>query len=371
MRWIRLSFGILIGGAVLGWAAPVLAADSTIYVSDKDVAVSDDGTTVEVTAVSSAEQKLTLSAEVPDQDACDVTVSPKKLFPGKVRDVTFTLTGDCQVDEGIELTFTGTNGDQALTTTVKADKAADTPAYWDDLRLGGAIGLVAALVVAGAAWFTGMEGSRGQLGKTLPGLDKAWSFSESWVANVTAVSTAIAAVLFGSDSLESILGEKPTNALAALTASAGIAGLLVALSGIVTLATVAGEREGDAGARGLLTAGGVAGGAFLTLTGTFLVVATASSIALDLLDDVPDVLVWVCIGIVALIVATYGYRTVSELLAIEQVDPPDEGDPTVEALELIAAAIATQGGAGLPMPGAAPAGTPVTVAPRRRRAALL
>ncbi|WP_421119884.1 hypothetical protein ACE2AJ_00550 [Aquihabitans daechungensis] len=339
MRWTKLLVLAFASLLFFGAGPPAFGADPTIYVSDKDVEVSADGTDVQITALSSAPDDLALSAEVPGQPECDVAVSPKKLVSERLRSVRLTLSGDCDVEKGAKLALTGTGGASPITVDVVAAKAAVTPEYWDDLKDGAWQGPLVALVVVALAWIFAMQKQFRSVRTALPGLDKTWSFSDSWIANVTAISTAIVAVLFGSDSLESILGEKPTHALATLTAAAGLAALLVALSGMVTGALVAGERQNKGAERGMLTAGGVALGALLTLSGTFIAVFTVIGMAGDVFEDIPDVAIVAASIAVVGIVAWYGFWTLKELIDVNKIEPKATPDATVTQLKRIAKAL--------------------------------
>jgi hypothetical protein len=103
-------------------------------------------------------------------------------------------------------------------------------------------------------------------GAPLKQLDPSWSFSDSWVANLTVAGTVVTAILGSSEVIKTFLGDEAESALALATVGGAVALAFVAAGQILVLAT---KKRLDGGwkAKGWVTVGGLLGGAWLTLTG--------------------------------------------------------------------------------------------------------
>jgi uncharacterized membrane protein len=97
------------------------------------------------------------------------------------------------------------------------------------------VALPLAMLLAFMAYLLSMGGSRAGLGKELSGLESSWSFSDSWVSNITAGSGLVVAILGSSDLLTSVLGEKAKSAIAVSTVAGVIALALIAAAGVLVL----------------------------------------------------------------------------------------------------------------------------------------
>jgi uncharacterized membrane protein len=116
--------------------------------------------------------------------------------------------------------------------------AAAAPVEWSPL-LAFVYAVVVALfvvLVIYAIWSVRSNASeRGPL-TSLKGLDASWSFSDSWLSNVTAASGLLVAVAGSSDFLKSVLGDKADAVVGVATVAGLIVTGLVGAAGVLVLA---------------------------------------------------------------------------------------------------------------------------------------
>lgn len=194
--------------------------------------------------------------------------------------------------------------------------------------------IVSALVVIGAV-VTSSWVRKSEATGALYGLSSSWTFSESWASNVTVASTALLAVLASTDVVPVALGDdQAESALAIVLVASAISAGLVGLAPLVLKALVTAD--------GYFHAAGLSIAALLTLTGVGIEIGVASANADRLFGgDTPYIVITGLV--VAAVAATYGFRSLHDLLKRTETvpDPPSE---TLQAAGLIAEAILAAAG---------------------------
>jgi hypothetical protein len=181
---------------------------------------------------------------------------------------------------------------------------------------------------------------RRSLGVALTGLDKSWTFKDSWVTNLTAASGVIVTVVGSSEFLTAVVGSDAQGAIGVVTVAALISVAITGAAGIAVLA-LKGPLQNETTILGLLT-------------GTFLSLGAAAGQVWAVVWALDDVslgaghwLMWVGAGLATSLLLAYGITSILGLLT-QGTAAAVIGDPLKPPYsnEVVAAAIlaASRGG---------------------------
>jgi hypothetical protein len=249
------------------------------------------------------------------------------------------------------------------------------PPDWHTLRvfpISLGILIILALVLYSSWGGKDKAGKKPSLTAPLQYLDSTWSFTDSWVANVTVLGGLLTGVFGSTDVVKPFLGDSADSSIALATIGAAVAAAFVAAGPILLLAT---KQKGS----GAFTIGGLLGASILVLTGAYgeiwVVYNATKNLSLSGFEDLA-----VVFAILAgLLLALYAWRSTMDTLAHGTDEPPKPPKPdAIKAAELVAAALKAQNNADVgaidkaiqPMNAqfAPPAAEPTA---RRRQSALL
>lgn len=295
------------------------------------------GSKVELSFTNLTDGPAVLEAEA---SGCEPSLSKNQLPPNQITPLTVEVPEACAQREGLELKLTATlAGGASQTFQVNPKGAPATTPNWHELWAF-LVALLASLVLSVLVYFRGWEpkgeGKR-KLNQPLGALDATWKFNDNWATNATAAG-ALLTGLFSATTAKAFLGADAEALTALATVGAAIALLLVNAAPIVTLSTksyrVSHGKRGDA-----FTVGGVLLGAVLTLAAAagqlWIIAYTASELDLGS----AGLLVWVGFGATIIILVTYGFRSLSDLLERGTEPKAAEPDAEIEAAKLIVKAI--------------------------------
>ena len=201
--------------------------------------------TFTVTLTNLTDQDLDLTASVPSDESCGVSLAPSSLSPNQPpTKVEIGLGAECDTSEG-KLAVAIEAGNASFNVSAAEPDAPDTP--WTQLRvfyviLAGAalVALVAMGVLRRKRWW-----------KPLEGLKADWDFKDAWATNVTALGAILTGVVGSSSVVKSILGEDAEKSIALATVGAAIAAALALTAPIVLFVF---KREGSYTLLGVLLA---------------------------------------------------------------------------------------------------------------------
>jgi hypothetical protein len=257
-------------------------------------------------------------------------------------DITVKIDARCKAGESSAgYPFDVTAGGQTLSATAKAKSTSKVAwgAFWG--FIGGLVGatLVVALVAENWRWRSAPNASvpppslwKGPWLTPLKGLEKSWSFKDSWVTNLTAAGGVVIGLFGSSEFLKAALGDKAEATVGAAT----IAGLVaVALTGAAGVLTQTIRKRGD---KHVSFAGFLAGAAvaFGAAAGQIATIA----VLLDGLDlGFAAWVVWVAAGLALLLLFSYALTSIPDVLT-EGTKPDPPGPQTrIVPTEVYAAAI--------------------------------
>jgi hypothetical protein len=306
-----------------------------------------------------------IEAKAGGQRACVLTPDKTRLVSAESTPVSIAVPATCKADDGLTVDVVVTSGSTRLASfeVTPEVKPADE-SEWGNLYafpLAWVATLVVLALLLSKGW-TPPEGATRSPFQRLH-LDATWKFNDNWATNISAVG-ALVTGLFGATTAKAFLGSDSESAVALATVGAAIALALLAAAPIIALATKSfkvvpvteGGKEvvvdGKPVTKRLdsFTAGGLllaASVVFASAVGQLWVV-TATGRALEL-GDLEKAYLWVTFGLATLLLATYGWRSLKDLLERNTAEPPTADGDSIKAAKLVAAAIqgtkvATAGG---------------------------
>lgn len=213
--------------------APALAIldDGSPAISD-----GDNGWVVELSAtnLTQGELNLTVTPAASGPSGCTATPKPATLPPAADTKFEVDLAAPCAVADGFTFTLSVSSGDLTQPFTVNATKTAEAAEEWGSLQV--FVVALSILIVVGIVASVGVIIKRdpegGYLGK-LPYLDASWSFSDSWLTNITAAAGLLTGVVGSSEVVKALLGVDGDNDLRMATVGAAISLALLALTPLV------------------------------------------------------------------------------------------------------------------------------------------
>lgn len=144
----------------------------------------------------------------------------------------------------------------AASASTGASGASDSP-EWEALWAF-PVALLVSCVLAGALFARSFP-QKG-LGAPLEHLEKSWSFSESWVSNVTVTGGLLSGIFGSSEVITALLGTETKSAVALATVGGAAAIFFTASSPVIVAATR--SKQGN-----FITAAGLLAGAAVTIAG--------------------------------------------------------------------------------------------------------
>ncbi len=336
--------------AVPGPAVAVPGDDSGTAVVDVS---EDDGTwsgSLEVTNASASTVELAVAAKSGLGDDCaPPEVSPDQVAANRVQSVTIEVS--CEVPDGgavVVLTL-GPDDTQTVDVTLEPEGTEEPEWTWLLVVLVAAALAAAAPVVpvyrralrrplqkvtAGEPEWKAPVGNAprepvvGTVSGSTPvtGAPTDWSLSESWASSFTALLALLTALVGSSETLTALLGTAPEGAEGQLLVTAAASALLVGMAPVVL--KIVGPSSSP-------TVAGIAVGAWVTLTGTFLQVLALVYVLREGPLALPAV---VLAAVVVLLLVAYAVRTLDQLFSDSFPDPGPEQPTAVSELMLLTAA---------------------------------
>jgi hypothetical protein len=166
----------------------------------------------------------------------------------------------------------------------------------------------------------------------LKGLDKSWSFKDSWLSSVTAGAGLALGVLGSSDFLKAALGDKAEATVGAATVAGLVGAALTGAAGVLVLAI---KRPGTPG----ITIAGLLSGSAVAFAAAGGQVWTVAVLLSDVDLGFGDAIVWVAAVAATAMLIAYACTSLLDLLL--EGTKPDEAAPPAAAqavtLEVLAA----------------------------------
>jgi heme/copper-type cytochrome/quinol oxidase subunit 2 len=331
---------VVIGLVSLLASGPVSAAPASVAINtltpELKPAKSGSGSKIELSFTNLTDGPAVLEPEGTD---CEPKLSANQLPPNQITAVTVEFAETC-AKEGLKLKLDAVLAQGASQTFEIETKGAPAKApNWKELWVF-LVALLVSLALILPFFYCGWKpknGAKRKLNQPLGSLDATWKFNDNWATNATGAG-ALLTGLFSATTAKAFLGENAEALTALATVGAGIALILVSAAPIATLATKSYKeskgKRGDA-----FTVGGILLGAGLVLAaaaGQLWVVAyTAYKLNLGSAGR----LVWVGFGIAIVILGTYSFRSLRDLLERGTEEKAAEPDAEIEAAKLIVQAI--------------------------------
>jgi hypothetical protein len=238
-------------------------------------------------------------------------------------DLTIHVPASCTRAAGEDgLAFTVAGPDGASLGVIASLAAKATPFAWNPfIAFLVALGVALAWVSTIYEWWRrhGGKGRPNGLFAALAGLDKSWSFSDSWVSNLTAAAGLVTVGLGSSDALETLLGDAGKTTLGAATVAGAVALALTGAAGVVVLSFKRAAADGVA-------VGGLLGGAWLAFAAALGQIWTVSLLLSKV--DLGTVGYWVVIGgavAATLLLGWYAWASLRDFLTAGTKPPPVPG----------------------------------------------
>lgn len=332
---LRLA-GAFVLVVLVGTSSPVHAASTGVTIDSRSPSLTerDEGgwtSALGFTNLTDATVTLEVAKSNASDLGCDPALDKVALPAAEHQAVTLSIPARCEVtDDGFPFTVRAMKGNEPVGTfeVLAGPKPAPTTPDWDELQMFGWVLLVLiVLAVVVAAVVGGVSN-----GKTLAlkNLEASWSFTDSWVSNLTFVG-AFATAIFGSAEVVKVaLGENADSSIALATIGGAVA-VALAGAGPVVLIALKNWNDGTHTALGLLCAAAV------TLAGALgeLWILNKTGRNLDL-GGMEDYLTGALVIAAALLVA-YAVSTLNQLLKVDAA--PAEDSDTILAAEMIVKAL--------------------------------
>ena len=285
--------------------------------------------------------KITLKPAASTSDAgCDLTLDKSELPAAEHTSVTVTVPAGCKVaDDGIDFKVTATGGaaSPAVFPITAAPKPDASKPNWSELwAFPIALG---ALLVGAVVFFIFWRKDDSSPSAPLKYLKDTWSFSDSWVTNVTVAGGLLTGIFGSSDVVTAFLGKDGKSAVALATVGAAVAVAFVGAGPIVLLATK--TKDGD-----FVSVGGLLAACAVTLAGAYgeLWVVFRSGQTLDL--DGWEGKIGVVALAAAVLLTVYAIRSTRATLDVGSTPPPPPTTPppsdTIVAARMIVEALKAQ-----------------------------
>jgi hypothetical protein len=335
---LQLAGAFAAGVALVSTGAPAHAASTGVTIDSRSPSLTerDEGgwtSALGFTNLTDAEVTLEVSKKNASDLGCDPSLDKVAMPAAEHQAVVLSIPGRCEVtDDGFPFTVRALRADEPVATfeVLAGPKPAPTKPDWDELQVFGWLlaGLtLLALVLAAVVGHGSKDG--GTL--VLKHVDESWSFTGSWVSNLTFVA-AFATAIFGSAEVVKVaLGENADSSIALATVGGAVAAAFAG-AGPVVLIALKDWKDGTYTALGLLCASAV------TLAGALgeLWILNKTGGNLDL-GGMESFLTGALVTAAVLLLA-YAVSTLHQLLKV-YVPPPQEDSDTIRAAQMIVAAL--------------------------------
>jgi hypothetical protein len=317
--------GAVVIGVILGLILGVensRAAPASVVIDDRSATLAEQaggGWTASLGFTNLSDGDLTVvpAAADPADVGCKPTVDEPTLAAAQHSAIEVKIPPGCNVaDDGIDLRITVSAPDAIVTSfdVTAAPKPDLTKPEWGALR---AFPIALLVLMIGAGLFfilwQDFDDLSHKFTQRLEYLDKAWSFKESWVGNITVAAGLLTGIFGSSAVVKALLGKDAEKSIALAIVGAAIAAAFIAAGPIILLSTKS---------KGFVTVGGLLLASAFTLTGAFgeLWIVYRSGSHLDLGG-------WQDHLVIALVVASgllllYAVRSILETLEVGTT-PPD------------------------------------------------
>lgn len=280
---------------------------------------------------------------------CHLSVDKPKLPPAEHTAVTISIPKVCASGKdpvGIKLTALAAGksatGTAAGGKPIHVTAVAKAPPDWDELRVFvfAFAFAVLAMVVLYVWWFVVDPEGPHTPWDALVSLDKAWTFKDNWVSNITVATGLLTGIFGATDVVKPFLGTKADSSIALATIGSAVAVGLIAFAAVVVTAFKS-YKQNSFTVIGLLAAG------TLTLTGAFgqswIAYKTIHQLDLGGAQDLPAKVALVFVVVIILI---YSWRSLLDLLVKDTKKAPDIPSESMREAVLIAKALGPQTKAG-------------------------
>lgn len=331
-------------GILLAFAAPASANSQTaVTIGATEVKLEPaktGGGTATISLTNLTDKSIRLEQVEPPKGnpRCLVELDTGLLKPARTTSVTATIANACgAVTKALSFEIVPAGG---VALPVDVLPPASNKVDWDLLADWFARSLIAAFVLMLAVYGAWMAASGTLIvpWESLPSLETSWSFKDSWVSSVTAITALATGVLGSSEVVKAILGKDADESLAQATIGSAVALALIAAAGVVVLLFKT-LGSGKFTALGVLLGSAVALGAAGGQIG--VIFESARGFDLGGREDRLDVYIVVAL----LLLAAYGFVSVlSVLIQGRQVtaspDPLPAGSDQVSETLFAAAVVA-------------------------------
>lgn len=332
--------GAFVAATVLmqsGSAAHAVATGVTIDSRSPSLTERDEGgwtTALGFTSLTNARITLEVEKKNAADLGCDPSLDKLTLPAAEHQAVTLSIPAQCDVTaDGFPFTIRAYTGDERVAEfeVLAGPKPAPTTPDWDALQVFAWLSvalLILALVASLVERFTDRSKRKT---RALKSLEASWSFTDSWVSNLTFVA-AFATAIFGSAEVVKLaLGENADSSIALATVGAAVAAAFAGAGPVIVIA-LKNWNDGTHTAVGLLFAAAV------TLAGALGELWILNKTGRDLdLGGMEDYLTGALV-IAAVLLLGYAVNTLKQLLS-EDAPTADEVSDTIRAAEMIVKAL--------------------------------
>lgn len=327
-----------------GVAAEVIIVDGSEVTAER---ADDGGLTAKVSLINPTDAEVPLPTPTTEAESCTVAYAQDELPPLAVTPVTLELASTCLPEDGsvptIAVDLDGAAGSSPITVKSPSEKSDWEPLWW-----AAGIALVGTLVMVWRAakarretekelqtkrsehekeygvfaqrltqWadvqppiqltFAPLPPSDYGFRSPVSKLDAGWSFSESWVSNVTAVTAGVVTIVTSTDAFGAVLGSAPKTLLGVMATAGLVSAVLLGVANATV--KLLGKDVSQTTVGGLLVSS-----ALITFA-ALLQVATITIGAADAVDSrLARAVIAVAGAVVAVVALVYITRTLNRLI---------------------------------------------------------
>jgi hypothetical protein len=329
---VLLALGL---GGVLCASACGQAASLTIESESPTLEKQDSGGwTASLGFTNLTDKAIALTATPSDTTdlGCQLKLDSSSLPPAQQSKVKLMVPPGCNVTkQGIDFSIAATGTVLPKNFPVTATEKPTSTPHWHPLWIFPV--LLGGLLIAATIFFACWRTSDISPTKPLIYLEATWSFSDSWVSNVTVAGALLTGIFGSSGVITALLGEDATSSVALATVGVAIATAFISAGPLVLGATKSSDSEFN-------TAGGLLAASAVTLTGAFgeiwILWRTGQALSLGGWENR---IVIVAIAAAALL-GIYAFRSLLATLnqGIKKPPPPAPSE-TIAAAKLIVEAL--------------------------------
>lgn len=329
------AFAVMVSLMGAGSAAHAAPAEVTIDSRSPSLDERDEGgwtSDLGFTNLTNADLTLKVAKKNASDAGCDPSLDKVELLAAEHQAVVVTIPGRCEVtDDGFAFTVSALRADQEVAKfeVLAGPKPAPTTPDWNELKIFAWLLLpliFVALVAAGlVAYFL--------RGKTLAlkNLEASWSFTDSWVSNLTFIAAFSTAIFGSAEVVKVALGENADSSIALATVGGAVAAAFAGAGPLILIA-LKNPNDGTYSVLGLLFA------AAMTLAGALGELWILDEVGGDLNLGGTENFLTGALVIAAVLILAYALSTLYQLLK-EDKPTPEEVSDTIKAAEMIVKAL--------------------------------